>query len=87
MGARNYCFKYSRRLAPKIFENSHTFRKGGVESTLKSSKPEYCTKFSWTSLGDKSPLYELLVDVRLEPLGFEDKSSLRGEVFMHGIKG
>ena len=63
------------------------FKKGGVESTLESSEPKYCTKLSWSSLGDKDSLYELLVDVGLDTLGFKDKSSLRGEVCMHGIKG
>jgi len=63
------------------------FKQGGVESTLESTQPKYCTKFSWPSLRNKDSLYELLVDVGLEPLVFEDKSSLRGQVLMHGIKG
>jgi len=87
MGAGTYCFEYSRRPSLKIFNNLYMFKKGGVESTLESSQPKYCTKFWWSSLGDKDSLYELLIDVGLEPLGFEDKSSLRGEVLMHSIKG
>jgi len=87
MGARTYCSEYSRRLVPKIFKNSYMFKKGGLESTLESLQPKYCTKFYWSSLRDKDSLFELLMDVGLKPLGFEDKSSLRGEVLTHGIKG
>jgi len=63
------------------------FKKGGAESTLESSQPKCCTKFLWPSLGDKDSLYELLMDVGLEPLGFEGKSSLKGQVVLHDIKG
>jgi len=30
MGARTYCFEYSRRPAPKILKNSYMCKKGGV---------------------------------------------------------
>jgi len=87
MGARTYCFEYRTRPTPKIFKNSYMFKQGGIEGTLQSSQPKYCSKVSRLSLGDKDFLYELLVDVGLELLGFEDKSSLRGEVLMHAIEG